>query len=64
MEVCRLKGLKDLKDNELVKEYNSISEAGRISGVKKTNIQQVLSGNTQTAGGYIWKYADEKDLKT
>lgn len=50
--------------NEFVKEYCSIREADRVSGVKKSNIQQMLSGNTKTAGGYIWKYVDEKDLKT
>ncbi len=33
-------------------------------GIKKSNIQQVLCGNTKTAGGYIWKYIDEKNLKT
>jgi group I intron endonuclease len=52
------------KDNMFVKEYISIAEAGRVSGVKKSNIQHTLSGNTLTAGGYIWKYTDEKDLKT
>lgn len=52
------------KDNVFIKEYISIAEAGRTSGVKGKNIQQVLSGNTKLAGGYIWKYADEKDLKT
>lgn len=45
-------------NNEFVREYISISEAGRTSGVKKTNIQQVLSGRTKIAGGYIWKYAE------
>lgn len=45
-------------NNEFIKEYISISEAGRTSGVKKRNIQQVLSGRTKTAGGYIWKYAE------
>ena len=52
------------KENEFIKEYNSISEAGRDSEVKKSNIQRVLSGFSKTAGGYIWKYIDEKDLKT
>jgi group I intron endonuclease len=46
------------KENKIVKVYNSIREADRISGIKKSNIQQVLSGNTKTAGGYIWKYVD------
>ena len=50
-------------NNEFIKEYNSISEAGRISGIKKSNIQHVLSGSNKTAGGYMWKYVDEKDLK-
>ena len=45
------------KDNELIKEYISISEAGRISGVKKNNIQHVIDKSDRTAGGYIWKYA-------
>ena len=44
--------------NKMIKEYISISEAGRTSGVKKSNIQQTLSGNTKTAGGFIWKYKD------
>ncbi len=52
------------KDNVFVKEYISIAEAGRTSGVKGKNIQQVLSNITKTAGGFIWKYADEKNLKT
>ena len=45
-------------NNEFIKEYISISEAGRTSGVKKRNIQQVLSGKNKTAGGYIWKFAE------
>jgi group I intron endonuclease len=44
------------KDNVLVKEYNSITEADKKSGVKKSNIQHVLSGKNTTAGGFIWKY--------
>lgn len=51
------------KDNKFIKEYNSISEAGRLSGVKKSNIQQSLKKKTQKAGGYFWKYSDETELK-
>ncbi len=51
------------KDGELVREYISISDAGRNSGVKSGNISRVLGGFTKTAGGYIWRYADEKSLK-
>ena len=48
------------KDGNIVKEYISISEAGRNSGVKLSNICRVLSGFSKTAGGYIWKYAEER----
>ncbi len=44
------------KDGILVKEYCSISEADRISGVKRSNIQCVLNGKNKTAGGFIWKF--------
>ena len=44
------------KDNNMIKEYISIAEAGRTSGVKKANIQHVLTGKTKSAGGFIWKY--------
>jgi group I intron endonuclease len=43
-------------DGTIIKEYKSIAEAGRESGVKKSNISIVLSGENKTAGGYIWKY--------
>ena len=41
---------------ELIKEYKSISEANNTSGVKQSNIQHTLSGNSKTAGGFIWKF--------
>ncbi len=44
----------------LVGTYNSISEAGRSSGVKKANIQHSLRKSNRTAGGFIWKYLDNK----
>lgn len=52
------------KDNVFIKEYISISEAGRTSGVKGKAIQNAVSKNIITSGRYIWKYTDEKDLKT
>jgi group I intron endonuclease len=44
------------KEGVLVKEYSSIAEADHTSGVKKSNIQHVLSGKHKLAGGFIWKY--------
>jgi hypothetical protein len=44
------------KDGTMIKEYRSIAEADRTSGVKKSNIQHVLCGKNKLAGGFIWKY--------
>ena len=43
-------------NDEFVAQYKSIADAGRLSEVKKSNINRVLQGHTKTAGGYIWKY--------
>lgn len=48
------------KDNIFVREYNSIGDASRLSNISKRNIQHSLSGRTKTAGGYIWKYVEER----
>jgi hypothetical protein len=39
-----------------IKEYNSIVEAIRETKIK--SIKEVLYGNQNTAGGFIWKYLD------
>lgn len=44
------------KEGNMIKEYRSIADADQTSGVKKSNIQHVLSGKNKTAGGFIWKY--------
>jgi hypothetical protein len=41
---------------ELIKEYNSIIEGERETGVK--SIKQVLYNKQKTAGGFVWKYLD------
>lgn len=45
-------------DGVFVKEYPSISEAGRTSDVNMKNIQRTLHGHSKTAGGFIWKYKE------
>ena len=37
-----------------VKKFNSIAEAGRITGIEKNNIVKVIKGERQKAGGYRW----------
>jgi hypothetical protein len=52
----------DLEGN-FIKVYDSINDALRSVGLKSHNsIQQVLKGNSKTAGGFIWKkYEEPKD---
>ena len=44
--------------NELIKRWDSISEAANALGVHNENISRALSNPKYTAGGYLWQYAD------
>lgn len=47
------------KDNQLIKEYNSINEAAKELGLSNgSSIIQCCKGKQKTAKGYIWKYKD------
>jgi group I intron endonuclease len=46
-------------ENVFVKEYLSIADAGRTSGVKQNNIKHALKINGRKAGGFLWKYITE-----
>ena len=52
------------ENNEFIKEYPSIAQAGRDSGIKKNNILHVLKGTSRLAGGFIWKYSEERPKPT
>lgn len=45
-------------DGSLISEYGSVSEAMRKTGIK--HISCVCRGDRNMAGGYIWKYKDNK----
>jgi hypothetical protein len=38
--------------------------AEKATNIKHKTIYAAAAGKLRTAGGYIWKYADEKNLKT
>lgn len=48
---------------ELVGEYESIKEAGRLTGINTANIGQAANPNSKlkSAGGYVWKYKSKQD---
>lgn len=52
------------KNGVFVKEYASINEAARISGVDSSSISEVCKqiGHRKTAGGFIWRYKDDTDI--
>lgn len=44
----------DLEGN-LIAEYISAAEAGRVLGIDSSSIRKVIKGIQKTCGGYIWK---------
>ena len=46
------------KDGNFIQTFNSIKLASESIKLTRGAISNCLSGNTKTAGGYIWRYAD------
>ena len=44
------------KENKFIREWISISEAGRELDISLNNIASVCKNISKTAGGYIWKF--------
>lgn len=47
------------RNGEFVKEYRSVKEASRSTGIIDSNISSCCKRSTKTAGGYIWRYTDD-----
>jgi hypothetical protein len=51
-------------DGELIKEWNSLSEAAKTLSISAANISTVCNGRLKSAGGFKWihfdKYVDQK----
>lgn len=47
------------KEGELIQTYYSLKYAGEVTGIDSTSICKAAKGVINTAGGYIWKYADK-----
>ena len=48
------------KEGSLVKEWSSGTEASSVLGVCRGSISSCLTGKLKSAGGFIWKYKDQK----
>jgi len=44
------------KDGEFVCEFNSLTEASNVLGLRLDGLSSALSGRNKTCGGYVWKY--------
>ena len=42
------------KNGEIIRRYNSISEASRVVGVDTKGIRNAANGLQKTAGGFYW----------
>jgi group I intron endonuclease len=52
------------KGGVLLGVFDSMVLAGKATGIKHKTIYAAAAGRNKTAGGFIWKYVDEKNLKT
>ncbi len=50
-----------IKDGDIINDYNSIKEASEKTGIIKQNISSALTGRYKSAGGFQWKYKNESD---
>ena len=46
----------DKKTGELLATFPSISEAERVTGIKRASISHCCTGISKSSGGYIWRY--------
>lgn len=47
------------KDEELIKVWSSIKEAGCRLGISRGNISLAAQGKHKTCDGFVWKYTEE-----
>ena len=49
------------KNSEFIKEWCSATEAAKSLGIQRANITTACTGKRKSAGGFVWKYKDEKE---
>lgn len=51
----------NINNNQLIKTFNSISEASRIMHITTKSISDVCKGIRKEAGGYAWEYLEKTE---
>ena len=46
-------------DGQIIKIYESVSEASKSVGIAPKTIRDVANGKYKHGGGFCWKYADQ-----
>lgn len=49
----------EIKNNKIIKKYNSISMASKENKIPCSNIVKCAKNQRKHAGGFIWRYVDE-----
>lgn len=52
------KGVVQIKDGEIVNEFESVSDASRKTNIIRSSITYCCKGKLKSAGGFIWKFKD------
>jgi NUMOD1 domain/NUMOD4 motif len=50
-------------EGEKMQTYPTIEAAAKASGLTPDNIQKNVKGENKTAGGFVWRYATDKEIK-
>jgi len=50
-----------IRDGVVLKEYDSLKEAGESSNVSAADICKCCAGKRKTAGGFVWRYKEDKN---
>ena len=58
IDYSKSKPIMQIDGDIVIATFKSIKEAGRITGIKRTGINNVLTGWAKTAGGYKWSYCN------
>ena len=49
-------------DGNIIKEYASLSDAIKETGINSKSIRDAATGKQKHAGGYCWKYKNKQTI--
>ena len=53
----------DSHTNKIIKKFASVRDAAKETNIYEGSIRKVCKGNRQLAGGYLWRFENEFDVK-